>query len=218
MEKIVQTETYKILKIKTGPLATNCYLVSDNNKNSAIIDFAFCDEEIVQIFQNQNLKLKFVLLTHGHFDHIMGLENGLNILKQSCPVFINEFDSEMLNDKYKNASELMNFNVELNLNNVQFFKENATFELNNNLKFKAVTTPGHTKGSCSFILNDEILFSGDALFKNSVGRCDLFSGSSETTLKTIEKFKTLNPNLTILPGHGHSSTLKQELLNNPHFN
>ena len=83
--------------------------------------------------------------------------------------------------------------------------------------FKAISTPGHTKGSSSFLLNDEILFTGDALFKHSIGRTDLFSGSDVDMSKTISKFKQLNKNWIVLPGHGPITNLKEEFKNNPHF-
>lgn len=214
----IKTKNYTIIIIKTGPLENNCYLIFDEQKNCAIIDFAKCDEQIIKIFKKHDLNLKFILLTHGHFDHIMGLKTGFDLLKQTCPVLISETDKALLNDCEKNASKFMGLNFKINLPNIQTFSDNACFELNSNLKFVAISTPGHTKGSFSFILNNEVIFTGDALFKNSVGRTDMFSGSETQTLKTIEKFKTLNENLMVLPGHGPSTTLKNELINSPIFN
>ena len=102
--------------------------------------------------------------------------------------------------------------------NIETFNDGDIFELSPNLKFKAILTPGHTKGSCSFLLNDEVLFTGDSLFKNSMGRTDLFSGDRETSLNTIKIFKTMNPCLKVLPGHGDMTTLKYEFDNSPVFN
>ena len=164
-----------------------------------------------------NLNLKFVLLTHGHFDHIMGLQEGLKNLNSSCCVWINKFDKELLSDAVKNASFDYDFKLNLSGLNLCTFLENDEIKLTDKIKFKVIATPGHTLGSSSFLLNEEFLFTGDALFKNSVGRTDLFSGSSDQMLQTIEKFKKLNRNLVVLPGHGPVTTLNDEIANNPCF-
>ena len=215
--EIFECENFKVLKLKLGPLSTNCYVVVDKLGYAVIVDFADCNESLIEIFKNKQLKLKYVLLTHGHFDHIMGIASGTKILNANSCVCINELDKDFLTDSVKNASFGYNFKLNLSDFNLQTFSQDSEFELNDDVKFKVISTPGHTKGSSSFLLNNEFLFTGDALFKNSVGRTDLFSGDSNQMLKTIEKFKQLGSYLKVLPGHGSLTTLAKEFECNPYF-
>ncbi len=215
--KIINSTNCKIALFEIGPLSTNCYVIFNINKNAIIIDFAFYDQEIFNLFKTENLNLNAIFLTHGHFDHFMGVQTGIEKLNRNCPIFIHELDKTILTDSQKNASLFMNLNENLNLNEIKTFNKEFQFNLDNTINLKVVHTPGHTAGSCSFLLNDEILFTGDSLFKNSVGRTDLFSGSQTQTLNTIELFKLMNPKLKIMPGHGPLSTLEMEFLNSPIF-
>ncbi len=214
---------FEIITVKTNPMITNCYVVFDRiTKEAAVVDFACFDDDLIQIIQKNKLFLKFIFLTHGHFDHIMGVKQALETLNKNCKIIISKEDAEIVNDCEKNASIFLGLNVKLelnstNLNTITFEGEPENFELTKNLKFKTIATPGHTAGSCSFLLNNEIIFTGDALFNGSVGRTDLFSGSDKQTSQTIAKFKTLPKNLLVLPGHGPKTTLADEFLNNPNF-
>lgn len=220
---ILNKPNFEIITVKTSPMTTNCYVIFDKTTNeTAVVDFAYFDDDLIQIVRENNLSLKLILLTHGHFDHIMGVKQALETLNKNCKVIISKKDAEIVDDYEKNASIFLGINFKLELSNtnlktITFESEPEEILLTKNLKFKIISTPGHTAGSCSYILNNEIIFTGDALFRGSVGRTDLFSGSNEQTAQTIAKFKTLPKNLLVLPGHGPKTTLADEFLNNPNF-
>ncbi|AJD27866.1 MBL fold metallo-hydrolase [Clostridium botulinum] len=199
------------MDIKTIPVGiynANCYLLIDQDK-CAIIDPGGDPEDIIKIIEDNNLIPQFILLTHGHIDHVGGVEAIKD--KYNIPFYINRKDEDLIKEaeyifgnfgKYKNADE--------------YLVEGKEFQLGN-LKIKAIETPGHSPGGMSFLVNN-VIFTGDTLFRESIGRSDFIGGSHNTLINSIQsKITVLDPDIYVLPGHGSQSTIGYEKDNNPFF-
>lgn len=191
--------------LAVGELKTNCYLLINDKGNAIVIDPADEAEKIIDRIKEQNLSVKAILLTHGHFDHIMATNQ---VKKEfNCPVIIGEPDEEMLNDDEKNAAVLMGLHVE---------KVTADKKVNDGdvldfdtFRIKVLSTQGHTKGSVCYIV-DDIIFSGDTLFYESVGRCDLYGGNAMKLMQSLKKIARLEGEFDVFPGHGYCTKLSHE--------
>jgi len=200
-------------KIGVGVYYTNCYIVADElTKEAFVVDPAGDFEVIDEILVNNNLNLKYIILTHGHFDHIGAVEELKE--KYNSDIYINEFDAYMLNDSEANLSSRMKDKIEFLPDNT--FKDGDILEVGS-LTLKLIHTPGHTEGSSCVLVND-ILFAGDTLFKNSIGRTDLPSGDRFKIISSIqEKLLVLPKETVVYPGHGPSTTINNEIIKNPFF-
>lgn len=192
-------------KIVLGELKTNCYIVVNEKGNCIVIDPADESEKIINRIKSQNLSLKAILLTHGHFDHIMAT----NTLKKEfdCPVIIGEADEEMLTDDLKNAAALLGMHVD------KIFADKKVNDKDildfDTFRIKVLATPGHTKGSVCYICEDTI-FSGDTIFLECVGRTDLYGGNAVKLMTSLKKLNDLEGDYKIFSGHGEDTTLNYE--------
>jgi glyoxylase-like metal-dependent hydrolase (beta-lactamase superfamily II) len=179
-------------------------------RDAVIIDPGGGYEKIKEFLDSNKLKAVAVLLTHGHFDHS---GQAVYFQREGVPVYIhkNDFALAKLNERYRYAARWGVVNVTADV----FVEDGEVLNIAG-IKIKAMHTAGHTAGSVSFFVGDKI-FCGDTLFYHDIGRTDLNGGSMEDMLKTIEKFKALNGDYTIYPGHGEFTTLSEEKLNNPYF-
>lgn len=194
-----------IKTIIAGMYEENCYLIMDeNSKELAIVDPGGNANGIAKQIEILNGKPKFVLLTHGHSDHVDGVTELVN--KFNIPFYINEVEEEyMKNDKFVYGS-LQKASGYLN--------EGDTLSLGSQI-IKVIETPGHTAGGICFLIRDK-LFTGDTLFNGSVGRSDFPGGNGNLLIKNIkEKLLPLGDNIEVYPGHGDASTIGYEKRNNP---
>lgn len=199
----------KIEVLPTGMFQSNTYIVIEGNE-AIVIDCGVEASEIIEKVTKYNAKIKYVLLTHGHIDHICSIDK---LRKEfDFSVGIHNMDKEALIDANINLSANFAFptvfkEAEILLNDGQ------TLELAG-VKVEILHTPGHSKGGiCIKILDN--LFTGDTLFRSSVGRTDFDGGSHETLIKSIrEKLLTLPEETVVYPGHGPSSTIGREKRNN----
>ena len=202
---------YKIFNV-LPTYGTNTYLVWDEDSKEAImIDPAAPDKILIQEIQRKGLNLKFVVNTHGHGDHIAGnklLKDNFKI--QLC---IHRDDAKMLTDPHLNFSSSIGFNLVSPKTDI-ILEEGGIIKLGN-MEIKIIHTPGHTKGGiCLYV--DNLLFSGDTLFFESIGRTDLPGGNYSDLEKSIkEKLFTLPDETIILPGHGPETTIGHEKVENP---
>lgn len=193
-----------------GMLQTNCYLVTDiETGDMAVIDCGYeCPELLNEILGRQMGKLKYILLTHGHFDHI----SGVNWLKSkiNSEVCIGVKDSDFTSDP-----ELSVLNI--SLGNRAFTADTLLHDGDvltlGATKIKVMETPGHTVGGVCYIA-DNNMFCGDTLFMESVGRTDLPTGSPKELMKSLRKLATIKNDMKLFPGHGDNSTLDHEKRNN----
>jgi hydroxyacylglutathione hydrolase len=198
------------MEIKTftsGAFQVNSYLLVIE-KEAIIID-PFESKEILK--EIRDIKLKYILLTHGHIDHILAVNEIKE--KTNAKIAIHKDDLNLLNNENENMS--ISFNVKLKKITPDIILEDNQILQIKNKELKIIHTPGHTQGSIS-ILIDNNLFSGDTLFEDSIGRTDLPTGSLEQEINSIKtKLLTLPENTILYPGHGEKTTIKQEKENNP---
>ena len=208
---LFSNEQYVIKRFILGTLKTNCYVLINNNNDAIIIDPGYYDSMLTDWLNSHNITPKIILLTHCHFDHILGIKMFPNI-----PIYVNENDLELLLDDNKNAAKLFDLSVDYSKNNIVSFKDDFKIPCDF-VDIKTIHTPGHTKGSTTYLAFEKILFTGDAIFAGTVGRSDLWGGSEQETKETVKKICGLKENYSIYPGHGITSTLNTEKCNNPHF-
>lgn len=180
-------------KLVVGSLWTNCYiLASQVGGEAAVIDPGDEAETIIDALNKDNLKLKYIINTHGHFDHIGANDD----LKKATGAKV------ALHPKEGSHPDV-------------FLEEGQLLELED-IKIKVMETPGHSGGGISLLVGNRI-FSGDLLFNGSVGRTDLPGGSVDALRNSLRKLLRLPDNIIIYPGHGPQTTLKKEKESNPYF-
>lgn len=201
-----------MMKIETlpcmGDFGTNAYIVS-SSENALLID-APCDPEYI-LEKLGGKKLLAILLTHGHVDHISAAEEIR--IATGCKVYISENDKMMLSDPESSLASY--FSLPLNKCTVcECFKDGDTLTFGD-MEFKAIETPGHTPGSSCFVI-DKVIFSGDTLFRNSIGR-DFGWSCYKNIIKSIKKLYDLGGNYKVYPGHDGDTELYDELMFNPYL-
>ena len=196
----------RIEKFVLGPLGTNTYLLTQGN-NALLIDPASKPEKLIDILGD--LDLKAILLTHGHFDHIKAVDGLYN--KYKCDVYLNKEDEEIARDKNSGYEFGLVAYISVPTISLNEGKHNIA-----DFSFEVIYTPGHTMGSQIYVFEDDI-FTGDTLFKLSVGRTDLYKGDERKLKDSLAFFKTLKKDYIIHPGHEDETNLYFELDNNPYF-
>lgn len=202
----------EVIKTSLGPIGTNCYVVWDETTlEAAVIDPGFEDQRISGIINQNKLKVKYILLTHGHFDHL----GGVNQIKQltGAKVLIHKNDADCLIDSQRNLSMMTGLSMVLDPAD-GFLSENETITLGE-IVIRVIHTPGHSKGGICLLAEDQ-LFAGDTLFNTSIGRTDFADGDLNELLNGISsKLFILDDATTVLPGHGENTTIGYEKTNNP---
>lgn len=195
-----------------GVYAANCYIVySEKTKAGIIVDPGGDADDLINTIDENCISLKYIVLTHGHGDHIGGVKALQG--KYKVPLLIHEDESELLRDGIKNLSSVMATGT-IELVPDRTLKDGDIIEFGD-LSAKIIHTPGHTKGGICLLIND-ILITGDTLFKHSIGRTDLQGGNPEDLLNAIkQKILVLPDDTVIFPGHGEKSTIESEKLYNP---
>lgn len=197
----------EIKRFVLGPIQTNTYLLIDGN-NALLIDPASKPEKLIDILGDLNLV--GILLTHGHFDHIKavdGLEN-----KYHCPVYLHEADEQLARDKY--AGDIFGLVAYITCKTIALKEGKMNIE---GFSFDVIFTPGHTEGSVIYVF-DDVIFTGDTLFKGSCGRTDLKGGNQSKLNASLKVFKTFSKDYLIYPGHEETTKLSDELKYNFYLN
>lgn len=194
-----------------GAIENNNYLLIDEtSKEAVLIDCTQEDGDIEKVLQEYNAKLKFILLTHGHFDHVLGVNYFKN--KYNCQVLLHEADKELV-ERMPEFAQNFGLPPAEPQKIDKYIKDGDIIKLGQN-EFKVIHTPGHTQGCVCYLVNDDI-FTGDTLFYECVGRTDLPGGSFKQIVSSIkEKLFVLDDNIKVYPGHGPLSTIGHEKVNN----
>ncbi|GGB79893.1 MBL fold metallo-hydrolase [Staphylococcus nepalensis] len=205
----------QISSLALGLVKTNTYFI-ENEKSVILVDPA-SDYDLIKKKLNQiNKPLKAILLTHAHFDHIGALDDV--VAKYQVPVYMHRLEFDFLTDTYKNGSEkFKQYGLEPITSNVSPNQlDEGSVEIEG-FQFNVLHTPGHSPGSLSFVF-DEFAVVGDTLFKQGIGRTDLYKGDYETLVASIlDKIFELDEDLPLFPGHGPYTTIKDEQVN-PYLN
>ncbi len=200
----------KISCYNIGALSTNCYCVAGEDY-AFIIDPAEAHGDVLGFARNTAEKPhKYILLTHCHIDHIIGVAEVKNIW--NCPVVISDADAEALTDPKLNLSRMI-FGVDFTCQADMTVADGDTLNLGSD-KISVMATAGHTPGSVCYILGD-CMFSGDTLFKGSIGRTDFPRSSTADMIKSLKKLATLDTDYKVYSGHGDPTTLFYEKKFNP---
>ena len=205
----------KIEKYVVGMIGTNCYLViNEETKDTVMVDPGAYPAKLKNAVKEQGLKLKAVLLTHAHFDHIMGLSDVMEDIK--IPVYVEEADLPMMMDGESNLSS------GYMRGGYQFadavpVRDGQQLQIAG-FQFRVIHTPGHTQGGvCYYVEKEGVLFSGDTLFCCSVGRSDFATSSTSALIRSIKEKLFLLPDETkVFPGHMGATTIGNEKVNNPY--
>ena len=198
----------KILNICEASWAANCYLLVSSG-HALVIDPSASTKAICEALEAENAVLNGILLTHGHFDHILSLD----VLREKLdvPAYIHTEDAIMLTDGKKNAFYEL-FGKERSYREADKLLSDGDVIMLGNEKLTVFHTPGHTHGSVCFLTEDSV-FTGDTLFADTYGRCDLWNGDIQKLRASLKKLAMLKRTLTIYPGHGKSYNLGMALDN-----
>ena len=213
-------QKYNVRMYSLGVVETNCYIVSNQEKECLIFDPGDQGAALIKELHKNKLKPLAIFLTHSHFDHI----GAVDVLRETynIPVYIHEAEVNWLTDPMKNGSgkyaELPNVTVKLPKDE-HIIRTEQAFTISN-FEFNAIFTPGHSPGSISYIFEEEgFAIVGDTLFENSIGRTDLVGGSMKVLLDSIhKKLLSLPQEIIIYPGHGNYTTPANEMDSNPFLN
>ena len=201
----------KVISEKFGSMDNNCSLIIDEKTNqSALVDCNEFSQKMIDMIGDTDLK--YILLTHGHFDHIIGVKSVKE--KYGAQVVISKEDEPMLNSSKLSLAVFCNApqnNVDANI----IVKDGDEITLGE-IKIKVMATPGHTSGSVCYIA-ENCIFSGDTLFYCSCGRTDFPSGSHEQMMSSLQKLKALDGDYKVYTGHNNLTTLDFERKNNPYM-
>lgn len=205
------------MKIETfviGMIGTNCYLVSnEQTKECFLVDAAEYSQKLVSHIREQGLCLKAILLTHGHFDHIMGIDG--MVKEFGAPVYAHQEERVLLNDAAVNASAM--YGCGYTFSDAVYLCGGQTLDIAG-ITLKVIYTPGHTIGGCCYYWEEgQVLFCGDTLFHTSIGRTDLPTGSEGQLIRSIrEKLFVLPDETRVCPGHMEETTIGYEKRYNPY--
>jgi len=202
----------KVEVFPTGPIMVNTYLAYDDKRNAFVVDPGGASPSLLKAIETKNLNLQYIILTHGHGDHIGGVDELLELypgIKVAAP----SKEKELLSDSILNSSREL-YGRDIVIVPDVWVSDYDRIQVGD-MELLFIETPGHTEGGVC-IKCGKYLFSGDTLFRESIGRTDLYGGNYRQILKSIkEKIYTLPDDTIVLPGHMGDTTVGNEKKRNP---
>lgn len=199
----------KVLVLPLGSMSVNCLIIYDEaTRIGAVVDPGGEDaaQKIVDRCKADGVEIRYILLTHAHFDHMLSLESLRELT--GAPLAIHEHDAESLTDP--NLTYMAQFaGVDTGCRPAEMLLSDGDVLELGETKLTVMHTPGHTMGSVCY-MTDGIILTGDTLFANSIGRCDLYGGDEMTIEDSLRRLARLDGNYKLYPGHGPTTTLDRE--------
>ena len=193
-------------RIIVGPLESNCYIIADERtKETLLVDPGDEPDRIIDVINKNNFKIKYIILTHAHFDHVGALSD----IKQEtgAPIIIHHDERETYRGTREHAA-FLGFEIDEIPEPDVLVSEGDILEIGD-LKFEIIHTPGHSPGGIC-LLGKDILITGDTIFAGSVGRTDLHGGDILQLKNSFKRIMSLSEEIKILPGHGPETTVGRE--------
>ena len=200
----------KIQKLPVGELEANCFLVSDEENNAVIIDPGAEPDYILSEIESLGIKPLAILLTHAHFDHFGAAAEVIE--KYQISLYVHTLDRPMVTSAEYSLAVQLGFGAMYRRpdeNFIRTFEDNETLKFSEELEFLVIHTPGHSPGSSCF-RHGEILFSGDTLFRDGVGRIDFQGGNIHDMRKSLARLGALEGDCKVYTGHFAETTLEHE--------
>ena len=195
----------KVKLLRVGPIGTNCYLLEDDQTNlAAVIDPGDEPELIQEALEKEGVEVRYLLLTHGHYDHTTAVP-ALHRVYPQADIYIHQADA--------NGAGSTLFPLAGEVDDLKLYDEGDVIRLGDH-EIQVLHTPGHSPGSVTLKVED-VLFTGDTLFAGSCGRTDLRGGSYEQIMQSLKRLGELKGDFHVCPGHEATSTLERERRSNP---
>ena len=195
----------KVKLLRVGPIGTNCYILEDDQTNlAAVIDPGDEPELIQEALEKEGVEVRYLLLTHGHYDHTTAVP-ALHRVYPQADIYIHQADA--------NGAGSTLFPLAGEVDDLKLYDEGDVIRLGDH-EIQVLHTPGHSPGSVTLKVED-VLFSGDTLFAGSCGRTDLRGGSYEQIMQSLKRLGELKGDFHVCPGHEATSTLERERRSNP---
>ena len=195
----------KVKLLRVGPIGTNCYILEDDQTNlAAVIDPGDEPELIQEALEKEGVEVRYLLLTHGHYDHTTAVP-ALHRVYPQADIYIHQADA--------NGAGSTLFPLTGEVDDLKLYDEGDVIRLGDH-EIQVLHTPGHSPGSVTLKVED-VLFTGDTLFAGSCGRTDLRGGSYEEIMQSLKRLGELKGDFHVCPGHEATSTLERERRSNP---
>lgn len=204
---------FKIICTPVGSYQANCYFLYNKNNEAIIIDPGAQAKNIIDFVKERNFKVSKILLTHAHPDHFGAMREVRKAL--DVPAYISEDDEKLMEERCQTVMESL-LDLGIGMDDVKadiLFKDGDEIEFGDK-KIKVILTPGHTPGGACFLL-DNVIFTGDTLFRGSIGRTDLPGGDTDKIMESLKILMDLPYDTVVLPGHGSETTIGFEKQINP---
>ena len=196
-----------------GELDTNCYVLWDENRIGMIIDPADEADKILSLVESEKLHIQAVVLTHAHFDHMLAAKAVCDALR--VPLYVGQGDELALSDPVRNLSGVFQMCPPISLTADTVLSEGDVLAIGE-MSFVVMKTPGHTPG-CICLMGEGVLFSGDTLFRDSIGRVDFPGSDVPAMLASLRRLVQLPEDVTVYSGHGAATTIGREVKYNPYL-